>query len=304
MPRERVVIAGCAVSASALLMLSIAAPLARADGSDGPPIAVTGGYGGVDTSIRVPGSSGGSSYPIVQPAGGGSPNGSPAVTCSYILDTSNVASHPADYPGLHAPGHVVGADGSYYYRYCTDGSQRFVWAPRGVASVAAGVPTVTPAQLAVEARDRLVLTHPAVHRSPDQTLTVRGDPYTYPNLWTWYWTNPADYKPLSHTLSVGPLSATVTAKPVGLLFDPADGSRLVVCDGPGREWMKPDDAHEPPGGCGYQYRHATDRALPARVGIVWRVSWTGTAGTGGTLPAMETFTRSPLRVLQIQTVTR
>jgi len=292
------------VSASALLMLSIAAPLARADGSDGPPIAVTGGYGGVDTSIRVPGSPGGSNYPVVQPAGGGSPNGSPAVTCSYILDTSNVASHPADYPGLHAPGHVVGTDGSYYHRYCTDGSQRFVWAPRGVASVAAGVPTVTPAQLAVEARDRLVLTHPAVHRSPDQTLSYQGMPYTYVRLWTWYWTDPADYKPLSHTLSVGPLSATVTAKPVGLLFDPADGSRLVVCDGPGREWMKPDDAHEPPGGCGYQYRHATDRALPARVGIVWRVSWTGTAGTGGTLPAMETFTSSPLRVLQIQTVTR
>ncbi len=188
MPRERVVIAGCAVTASALLMLSIAAPPARADGSDGSPIVVTGGYGGVDTSIRVPGSGGGSSDPVVQPVGGGSPNGSPAVTCSYILDTSNVASHPADYPGLHAPGHVVGTDGSYYYRYCTDGLQGFVWAPGGVASVSAGVPTVRPAQLAVEARDRLVLTHPAVHRSPDQTPTFRGDPYTYPNLWTWYWT--------------------------------------------------------------------------------------------------------------------
>lgn len=69
MPRERVVIAGCAVTASALLMLSIAAPPARADGSDGHPIDVTGGYGGVDTSIRVPGSLGGSSDPIVQPAG-------------------------------------------------------------------------------------------------------------------------------------------------------------------------------------------------------------------------------------------
>jgi len=117
-------------------------------------------------------------------------------------------------------------------------------------------------------------------------------------------TSAASYRPVSHTLSVGPVSATVTAKPVGLLFDPGDGSKAVVCEGPGRDWMKSDADHDAPGGCSYRYSAATDKELPARVEILWQVSWTGTAGTGGTLPTMETITRSPLRVLQIQTVTR
>jgi len=273
--------------------------------ADGGPISVGGsGDGFINTSIQVPGSPGGSNDPIVQPVGGGNGDGSPAVTCSYVLDTSNAALHASDYPGLHAPGHVVGTDGSYYYRYCTDGSSGFAWVPKAVAPAAAGVPTVTPAQLAGEARDRLLLTHPVVHRSPDETLTYQGMPYTYPEIWSWYWTRPADFKPLSHTLSVGPVSATVTAKPVGLLFDPGDGNRAVLCNGPGREWKRQDGDHEPPGGCGYQYQRATDTELPARMGIIWQVSWTGTGGTAGTLPAMETSTPSPLRVLQIQVVTR
>ncbi len=291
------------VAASAAGVLAVGAPPAFAEGAtpQPPPVTVIGGDGGVDTTIQVPGSSGRGT--IVQPVRGGNAHGSPAVTCQYVLDTSNQASHPQDYPGLHDPGHVDGVAGSYYYRYCTDGSAQFVWVPNGTTP-SVGVATLTPAQLAVEARDLLVLSHPTVNRSPDATLTFRGEPFTYVNLGTYFYTSAASYRPVSHTLSVGPVSATVTAKPVGLLFDPGDGSKAVVCEGPGRDWMKSDADHDAPGGCSYRYSAATDKELPARVEILWQVSWTGTAGTGGTLPTMETITRSPLRVLQIQTVTR
>ena len=290
-----------AAAAGALLGAVFAAPgAARAD--DGGPISVGGSsQGWVDTTIQVPGSSGGGT--IVQPVGGGNPDGPPAVTCQYVLDTSNPAAHPQDYPGLHDPGHVDGVDGSYYYRYCTDGSAQFAWVPNGTAP-SAGVATLTPAQLALEARARLVLSHPTVHRSPDETLRFRGAPYTYVGLASWYWTNAATYRPLSHTLSVGPVSAMVTAKPVGLLFDPGDGRKATVCDGPGQAWTNSDADHDAPGGCSYRYERVSDTELPARVEILWQVSWTGTGGTGGTLPMMETITAAPLRVLQIQTVNR
>ena len=299
MPAHR--IAGvAATTAAALAGLAVAASPAQADG----PVVVGGGNGTIDTSIHLPGSPGGSSDPITQPVGGGNPGASPAVTCQHVLDTSNPASHPGDYPGLHDPGHVDGQDGSYYYRYCSDGSTGFVWVPNGAASATPGVPTVTPAQLALEARDRLVLTHPTVHRSPTEANAFHGDPYTWVNLWTWVWTNPGDYRPLSQTVSVGPISATTTARPVGLLFESGDGNLAVRCAGPGRAWTDADGNAPPPSGCGYQYRHAADTPLPARLGILWQVSWTGTGGMGGTLPPMETITASPLRVLQAQVVSR
>jgi len=290
--------------AAAAAAAAIAGPhSALADsGSGGGGISVGGGDGIINSTINVPGSTGGAG-PIVQPVGGGNPDGSPAVVCQYVLDTSNQAAHPQDYPGLHDPGHVDGVDGSYYYRYCTDGSAQFAWVPNGTAP-SAGVATLTPAQLALEARARLVLSHPTVHRSPDETLRFRGAPYTYVGLASWYWTNAATYRPLSHTLSVGPVSATVTAKPVGLLFDPGDGHKATVCDGPGQAWTNSDADHEAPGGCSYRYERVSDTELPARVEILWQASWTGTGGTGGTLPTMETITAAPLRVLQIQTVNR
>jgi len=65
-----------------------------------------------------------------------------------------------------------------------------------------------------------------------------------------------------------------------------------------------DGNDAPASGCGYQYRHVTDGAVTSRLGILWRVTWTGTGGTGGTLPTMETITAAPLRVLQMQVVNR
>ncbi len=297
MSRRRVVLAPAIALCAAT---ALGASPASAD-LPASPVTVSGGYGVVDTAITLPGTT--EVGTIVQVVGGGTTSG-PAVTCSYTLDTSNQASHPGDYPGLHVPGHQEGADGSYYYRTCSNGLQGLVWVPNGNAPAAAGVPTVTPAQLALEARDRLVLPHPTAHRSPTETNRFQGSPFTWVNLWTWVWTDPGDYQPLTSTLSVGPVSATVRAKPVALMIDPGDGSGAVRCAGPGRAWTESDGDAAPPGGCGTRYAHVTDGPVTSRLAIVWEVTWTGSGGTGGTLPAMQTVTAAPVRVLQAQVVNR
>lgn len=295
MQRRGVAVAG-ALGLALLGLLT--APAAFADG----PVVGGDGYGGIATTVFVPGSPG-TRDPIVQGAGGATSNG-PAVTCTYELDYSNPASHPGDYPGLHGPGRVAGTDGDYYYRTCSDGTQGMVWVPKGQPAAGAPAYTVTPEQLALEARNRLVLSQPSVHRSPVETNDYQGDPFTWVNLWTWFWTDPGDYQPETQTTSVGPIWATVVATPVGLLFDPGDGSDAVRCPGPGRAWTDSDGDDEPPSGCGFQYRHVTDGTVTSRLGILWRVTWTGSGGTGGTLPTMETVTGAPLRVLQAQVVNK
>ncbi len=226
------------------------------------------------------------------------------MTCSYIVDTSNAASHAGDYPGLHDPGHVEGSDGSYYYRSCSDGTQGIVWVGNGQPPPGAPAYVVTPAQLAQEALARLQLPEPVVHRSPTETNDHLGSPFTWVNLWTWFWTDPASWASRTQTTSVGPVSATVVARPVGLLFEPGDGQDAVRCPGPGRAWTDADGDDGPPSGCGFRYTHVTDGAVISRLGIVWQVRWTGSGQTGGTLPMMQTVTKAPLQVLQAQVVNR
>lgn len=260
----------------------------------GGDIDVGGGYGWVDTGIFVPGSPG-TRDPIVQ-GPGGSTGGAPAVTCEYTIDGSPTTH---EWDDRTPPG-----PGAWYFRNCSDGTSDVVWVPEGQAPADPAVPMVTPEQLALEARNRLVLPQPTLHRSPTETNSYEGDPFTWVNLWTWFWTDVGDFAPQTQTTSVGPVWATVVARPVGLLFDPGDGSAAVRCPGPGLAWTEADGNDAPPSGCGFQYRSVTDGTVTSRLGILWRVTWTGSGGTGGTLPTMETITGGPLRVLQAQVVNR
>lgn len=264
--------------------------MAQEDGD----IDVGGGYGWVDTGIFVPGSPG-TRDPIVQ-GPGGSTGGGPAVTCEYTIDGSPTTH---EWDDRTPPG-----PGAWYFRSCSDGMSGVVWVPEGQAPAGPAVLIVTPEQLALEARNRLVLPQPTLHRSPTESNNYEGVPFTWVNLWTWFWTDVGDYSPQTQTTSVGPVSATVVARPVGLLFDPGEGSTAVRCPGPGRAWTEADGNDEPPSGCGFVYRSVTDGPVTSRLGILWRVTWTGSGGTGGTLPTMETITSGPVRVLQVQVVNR
>jgi hypothetical protein len=161
----------------------------------------------------------------------------------------------------------------------------------------------SPADLALRALAGFRLPSPSGHRSPSETLDFNGYPFTYVNLWLFFWTDPGSWKSLSATARAGGNWATVTAKPVSLSYDPGDGSPLVACDGPGRPWTDADGNSAPSdGACGYQYQHVTSQPVTSTQTITWQLSWVGSGGTGGTFPDRSTSTSGQLQVMQIQTV--
>lgn len=279
----------CAWTAAAALTTTTAAFAAG-------PVVSPDGIGTVDTTIDLPGSQGsGGARPIGTssgPSGGGSGSGSDdeeVPVCTYTRTPE------WDTPG---PPAMLG-----YVRTCFVSGVTNSALPIPVMLPAGALPVeVTPEQLARRAASRLPLTIPTLHRSPVESNDFEGDPFTWANLWTWFWTDPADYQPLTQTLTLGAVSATVVAEPVGLVFVPGDGGAPVRCAGPGRPWTEADENRPPPTGCGYQYKRVTDGVITSQMRIEWRVTWTGTGGSGGTLPLMQTSSSAPLRVLQIQVV--
>lgn len=178
-------------------------------------------------------------------------------------------------------------------------------APPGTGGAGPAAPPPPAAiDLAQLAKASFKLPKPTGHRSPGETQLIDGWPFSWVNLWTYYWTDPATWQPLTATAEAGGVSATVTATPTGLSFNPGDGGQTVTCAGPGRPWVD-SDGNEPPtaGACGYQYTRASSGPITSTTTITWQVSWSGSDGTGGQLAGMSTSTSGQLRILQIQTVT-
>jgi hypothetical protein len=176
--------------------------------------------------------------------------------------------------------------------------------------VAEGCPAVvTPATLAEQAFGTIVFPHPSGHRSPSEGQDYNGYPVTYVGLWTFYWTDPATWKPLTATATAAGLTATVTAEPVSLSFDPGDGSPGLSCSGPGRPWVESDGNNAPSdGACGYRYSKVSgpgyEHPITSTQTILWKITWTGTGNAAGEIPALSTSTSGQLNVLQIKTVNR
>lgn len=163
----------------------------------------------------------------------------------------------------------------------------------------------TPAGLAEQAVKTIHFPSPSGHRSPSEAHLYQGYPFTWVNLWTFYWTDPDTWTPLTATASLDGVSATVTAKPVELVFDPGDGSKAAVCDGPGRPWVQSDGNGAPTdGACAYRYSKVTSEPITSTQTIVWKITWTGTRGTSGEIPSLSTSSSGQLQVLQVQVVNR
>lgn len=152
---------------------------------------------------------------------------------------------------------------------------------------------------------QLVLPEPTIGRSPDEALVWdrNGMPFTYVNLWTWFFTDPGTFEEQSLRLDAFGAWGEVYAEPTVLTFTPGDGGASVSCEGPGRDWTEADGDDPPPGGCGYIYRHAAE-SVTSTVSIEWHVTWAGSDGSGGTYPPMVTEASSTFTVLQVQVVNR
>lgn len=174
----------------------------------------------------------------------------------------------------------------------------------------AGNPYVVPdpAILAVQAAAEFDLSAPTIDRSPEANLRFDGYAYSYSNLATWFWTSASSWVGRSRTVTVAnavaTVTATATATPIGLVFDPGDGSSPVSCPGPGQAWQPGDGNESSPSGCSYVYRMATTHPVTATVSINWQVSWSGSFGMGGTLPVQVTSAAQQLQILQVDSVNR
>ena len=129
----------------------------------------------------------------------------------------------------------------------------------------------------------------------------------------WFWIDPSDWASFSVTAWVptpsGTRWATTTARPVRLVFDPGDGglgSGSVSCTTPGTRWKTAyGDDQRSPSGCQYTFDHSSVMAgngssFPAKVTIVWDVSWRSSSGAGGYSGQLRTSSSYAMRVREIQ----
>jgi hypothetical protein len=288
-------VATAALTATLAVVAGLALPvrpaLAASAGSPPPPIVVTSGPAGgtVGIDVHSPGSGG--------HRGGGS---------------GGSATGPVSDPCAQNPTGTACAAFDHA-RYCGTWAQTFIAAglpSTGLGSLLRSVgcsPTAagpTPAVLAQGAYGLLRLPAPTIERSPDATNIDHGVPYTWVNLWTWFWTSPATFTAKARTVSAGAVSATATAMPTALIFDPGTGDPPVACPGPGRPWRSADGDRAPTGGgCGYAYRRVST-SVTTTVSIRWTVTWTGNNGESGQLPPLTTAASSTFAVQQVQVVNR
>lgn len=166
---------------------------------------------------------------------------------------------------------------------------------------------MTPAQVGAMAAASLKLPSPKARRSPDDRLPD-GRATTYVRLQTWFYVPVAQWKPLTVSATAGGVTATATATPRMLAFDPGDGSAVVSCAGPGRAWVFGQDKNfdVAPGGCSYAYLRSSygypGGMVTARYSITWSIRWTGAGGAGGVLPDVVTTSTSVFAVAEAQAV--
>jgi hypothetical protein len=210
-------------------------------------------------------------------------------------------------------GHTA-AQGKLVHWVCTGGAAPGVRTPFFLANGRAGAPLPPdPADLARQALAQVLtlIPAPAVDVSPDLPNNVDSAidlPVTYLHLWFWFWAEDDVWQNYSNTVTLNGVSATTTARPVSLAYDPGNGDAQVVCPNQGRPWADDDVNVDPSalGGCGYRYSKVTpDGPITGRLTINWQVTWTSNVGAAGALDPLSTSTNTPSFVVeQIQVVTK
>ena len=171
--------------------------------------------------------------------------------------------------------------------------------PGMIWSETAPEPPIDPEEMARLALARMHIPTPTTGRYPAARM-ADGRIYTVVRGHTWYWTDPATYRPRSVTVTLGPVRVTVTVSPVELQFRSGEGT--VSCAGPGTQW---NSGYGPwaasPSGCQFTYQHVHER-VTATYAIPWRATWTSSVGPGGVLAAPTTTATATFTVAELQSI--
>lgn len=229
---------------------------------------------------------------------------------SWVQGMQCYASVLAEQPPKDSPVWGGHTDGAVYL--CTffsnsrsiSGTNGFTfWSAEAPAGPAAAVDT---AQLARQALQTLTIPPPAAGRYPAGTMRD-GRPFTVVGAYTWFWTDPGSFRPLTARADAGGVWSQVTVTPTNLTFDPGDGAAAVSCRGPGVAWQSGDGVWgASPAGCDYRYPHSSIHQpggeVTATYGINWSVTWTSSTGAGGALPDLTTTSRQTFAVAEAESV--
>jgi hypothetical protein len=257
-----------------------------------PPVAAESSTSGVITdgspeAVVVVGSSG-----VIASWWGGS---GARWTCRYFPIGAPFADVAL---GSHSPNGVDPVEGIAYVLNCDDENGRLVSSRFVVYSPADPLGGVAVVERAVtEARRRLELGPPVPRFNPPASQLV--------GLPTWLWVENLWFQQ-SATASVGGVSATVHAVPVGVDWDTGDGSR-VLCDR-GVPYDRARSARSQSSACTHVFqrssadqRSGTYRMRATQRWVAW---WSSSTGGGGSLGMLSRGTESDIRVIEMQALVR
>lgn len=272
--------------AKALAAAALAATLGNAhafagswDQPEPAPVdtATTLGSGVIGVSVTVGGSGGGGS-------GGGNSG------CRWVQTA------PESWEGDDNEGEktINGITYRHYTNYCpAKGTSANYWVP-----VTSSVRSATP-QLRQAVYERLP--SPTFGSAPPASSNIA-------KYDMWMWADPGEFLPVSATATVltggGGVSASVTATPLRLVFDPGEpDSSPVVCAWPGQAWTAADGDDD--SACMYAYYHSSSidpsGTFAASWSIVWDVTWSSSNGTGGVVnDSYLTTTAVAMTVKEVQ----
>ena len=264
-----------AVALAALLMtagFALAGPWPAAASGGG-----SAGSGGCDpyidgTVVLVPCSSGGGT-------GGGSTSGGGGGQVNYTCTFVPLDEVQARNLGLSLPP----PRGEHWALMDCTGSTAGAGPLAVLISNATGAPRVTPRQLFDQAVGELSVPHLQPATAPPRGADgLVGLP-------EWFWIPASEWRARSVTVTAGPVWATVVAAPIGLAFKPGAGLSAVKCAGPGTAYNGRKPSAQQHTACSYTYEQSSagqpENVYRASVTVTWRVSWTGSGGSGGVLDA-------------------
>lgn len=213
--------------------------------------------------------------------------------CSWHVVTS-ITPTPGPSSGPITVRTRDGIDDVLYVRRCPD-SQTLHWIPQ---TTSARVAQHSESKVSRLVNMLLIRTAP-----PSNKMVV--------NVGTWFWVPRSVWKSVSVTAyiptSVGPISVTTTAVPTSLIYSPGDGHDPVTCAGPGTPWSSSRGDNDT-SDCMYTYTSASHTraagTYSANTAIKWTVSWRSNLGVGGLLPSIRTGLTTPVRVLEMQALSR
>lgn len=162
-------------------------------------------------------------------------------------------------------------------------------------------PARPPEQVVRQAQDLLRPDSPLIRMSP------RVEWEQIVRLPTWLWIDASAWEAETARAQAGRAWAEAKATPARVIWNMGNGD-TVTCAGPGTPFDESRPEAQQRTGCTYTYRRSSagqpNDAYAVTATLVYDVTWSGAADSGGSLGTLTTTASVPVRVAEIQAIVR